>query len=76
MGFVPGMIGLLGAVEAIKLLLGLGNPLVGRLLRYEALAGSFVERTVLPDPACPCCGEMRPTRSHRWSPPVCQTLNR
>jgi molybdopterin/thiamine biosynthesis adenylyltransferase/rhodanese-related sulfurtransferase/molybdopterin converting factor small subunit len=60
MGFVPGMIGLLGAVEAIKLLLGLGDPLVGRLLRYEALAGSFVERTVLPDPACPCCGEARP----------------
>lgn len=57
MGFVPGIIGLLAAVEAVKLLLGLGKPLVGRLLRYEALAGSFSERTLLADPACRCCGE-------------------
>lgn len=61
MGFVPGMIGLLEAVEAIKLLLGLGDPLVGRLLRYEALNGRFVERAVPHDPDCVCCGAGRKT---------------
>lgn len=63
MGFVPGLIGLLEAVEAIKLLLGLGDPLVGRLLRYDALDGRFVERAVYRDPACRCCGTAAATPS-------------
>ncbi|WP_052888316.1 molybdopterin-synthase adenylyltransferase MoeB [Thermogemmatispora carboxidivorans] len=57
LGVLPGVIGLLQAVETIKLLLGIGEPLVGRLLTYDALAGEFNELKLYRDPQCPACGE-------------------
>ena len=64
LGVVPGVIGLLQATEALKLILAIGEPLVGRLLSWDALEGSFREIAVQRDPACPACGEAparRPT---------------
>lgn len=55
LGVLPGVIGLLQATEAIKLLLGLGTPLSGRLLHFDALAMRFRETRLEPDPACPVC---------------------
>jgi molybdopterin/thiamine biosynthesis adenylyltransferase/rhodanese-related sulfurtransferase len=55
LGVLPGVIGTLEAVEAIKLLLGLGDPLVGRLLHYDALRQRFTELALAPDPACRYC---------------------
>lgn len=59
-GAVPGVIGLLQANEAIKLLLGVGRPLIGRLLLFDALAGSFRELALPADPECPLCAPQRP----------------
>lgn len=56
LGVVPGVVGLLEATEALKLVLGIGRPLVGRLLCYDALAMRFRELELRPDPDCPCCG--------------------
>ena len=56
-GVVPGVMGLLQATEAIKVLLKLGDPLVGRLLIWDALDGSFSEVTLRRDPHCPACGD-------------------
>ncbi|HOZ24259.1 MAG TPA: molybdopterin-synthase adenylyltransferase MoeB [Thermomonas sp.] len=55
LGVLPGVIGLLQATEAIKLLLGIGDPLRGRLLQFDALAMRFRETRLLPDPQCPVC---------------------
>ena len=57
LGVLPGIIGSLQAMETIKLLLDLGEPLVGRLLAYDALEASFRTFKVRRDPACPACGE-------------------
>ena len=57
LGVLPGVIGTLEAVEVIKLLLGLGDPLVGRLLHYDALRQRFTELTVAADPKCAWCAE-------------------
>lgn len=57
LGPVPGVIGSLQAVESLKLLTGLGEPLVGRLLQYDALRGVTRTSRVRRDPACPACGE-------------------
>jgi len=57
LGVLPGIIGLLQATETIKLLLNIGEPLVGRLLTYDALAGEFNELHLYRDPQCPACGE-------------------
>jgi adenylyltransferase/sulfurtransferase len=57
LGVLPGVIGSIQGSEALKLVLGIGRPLVGRLLLYDALEGSFDEVTVRRDPACPVCGE-------------------
>ncbi len=57
LGILPGMVGTLQATEVIKLLLGIGRPLVGRLLLFDALELSFREVRLRPDPACPICGE-------------------
>ena len=57
LGVLPGIIGLLQATETIKLLLGIGDPLVGRLMTYDALAGEFSELRLYRDPKCPACGE-------------------
>jgi adenylyltransferase/sulfurtransferase len=56
LGVVPGVIGTLQAAEAIKIILGLGTPLVGRLLFYDSLAASFDLIDVAKNPACPACG--------------------
>lgn len=56
LGVLPGIIGLLQASEALKLALGIGEPLVGRLLCFDALAARFRELRLPRDPACPGCG--------------------
>lgn len=55
LGILPGVIGLLEAVETIKILLGAGTSLVGRLLLYDALEGGFTELRLHRDPACRWC---------------------
>src|ERR1700751_790730 len=55
LGVLPGTMGLLQATEVIKLIIGAGEPLVGRLLLYEALGATFTELKVRPDPECPIC---------------------
>jgi len=57
LGVLPGIIGSIQAVEAIKLLLHIGDPLVGRLLAYDALEQSFRTFKIRRDPQCPACGE-------------------
>lgn len=57
LGILPGTIGVLQATEAVKILLGIGRPLVGRLLLYDALNASFREVKLRRDPECPMCGE-------------------
>lgn len=56
LGILPGVVGLLQATEAIKLLLGRGKPLVGRLLTYDSLQMKFRELKLRRDPNCPACG--------------------
>jgi sulfur-carrier protein adenylyltransferase/sulfurtransferase len=65
LGVLPGLVGLLQATETIKVLLGIGESLAGRLLAFDALDMSFREMRVQRDPACPSCGadaprELRP----------------
>ncbi len=55
LGVLPGIIGSIQALEAIKLILGLGDSLAGRLLAYDALEQSFRTYKVLRDPECPAC---------------------
>ena len=57
LGVLPGIIGSIQAIETLKLLLDLGDPLVGRLLTYDALDQSFRTFNVRRDPACPACGD-------------------
>jgi len=57
LGVLPGIIGSLQANEALKLALGIGEPLVGRLLLFDALAAEFNEVSIRRDPECPVCGE-------------------
>ena len=57
LGVLPGVIGTLEAVEAIKILLGKGDPLVGRLLIYDALRATFIELEQRPNPKCAYCAE-------------------
>lgn len=59
LGVLPGVIGLLQATEAIKLVLGLGAPLTGRLLHFDALAMRFRETRLAPDPDCVVCAPHR-----------------
>ena len=57
LGVLPGIVGSLQASEALKLCLGIGEPLVGRLLLFDALATEFSEVTLRRDPNCPVCGD-------------------
>jgi molybdopterin/thiamine biosynthesis adenylyltransferase/rhodanese-related sulfurtransferase len=57
LGVLPGIIGSLQANEALKLALEIGDPLIGRLLLFDASAGEFNEVSVRRDPNCPVCGE-------------------
>ena len=59
LGVLPGIIGVIQATEAVKWILGIGNPLVGRLVLYDALEMSFRELKIRRDPECPICGEHR-----------------
>lgn len=59
LGVLPGVIGLLQATEAIKLILGLGEPLTGRLLNVDALGMRFRETRLRADPDCPVCAQGR-----------------
>jgi molybdopterin/thiamine biosynthesis adenylyltransferase/rhodanese-related sulfurtransferase len=57
LGVLPGVVGTLEAIEVIKILLSLGDPLVGRLLHFDALAQRFQEFQLEPDPACAWCSD-------------------
>jgi sulfur-carrier protein adenylyltransferase/sulfurtransferase len=57
---LPGIVGCLQANEALKLIAGYGEPLLGRLLTFDAQTTRFAEVKVRRDPACPVCGEGRP----------------
>ncbi len=57
LGILPGIVGTIQATEAIKLILGRGEPLVGRLLSYDSLGMKFRSLRLRKDPACPVCGE-------------------
>jgi molybdopterin/thiamine biosynthesis adenylyltransferase/rhodanese-related sulfurtransferase len=57
LGVLPGIVGSLQANEALKLAMGIGDSLVGRLLLFDALAPSFTEVKLRRDPSCPVCGE-------------------
>ena len=72
LGVVPGIMGLLQANEVLKVLLGIGDPLVGRLLLFDALDGSFSELRLSRDPACPTCSdEARAARERgEWKAPA------
>src|SRR5215471_3941715 len=57
LGVLPGIIGMLQAIEAIKLILGIGEPMIGRLLHFDALKVTFRELKLRRDLQCPVCGE-------------------
>ena len=57
LGVLPGLVALVQATETVKIVTGIGEPLYGRLLQYDALAMQFREFRVKKDPACPVCGE-------------------
>jgi len=57
LGVLPGIIGVMQAIEAIKLVIGLGEPLIGRLIHFDALKMKFREFKLRRDPKCPICGE-------------------
>lgn len=56
LGILPGTIGTMQATEAIKLILGIGEPMIGKMLLYDALEMSFTTLKVRKNPACPVCG--------------------
>jgi bacteriocin biosynthesis cyclodehydratase domain-containing protein len=60
LGILPGVVGTIQATEAIKLVLGQGEPLVGRLLQYDSLQMKFRNLKLRRDPSCPVCGD-KPT---------------
>ncbi len=57
LGVLPGMIGVMQAIEAVKLILGTGEPLIGRLVSVDTLKMRFREFKVRRDPNCPICGD-------------------
>lgn len=80
LGVLPGIIGSIQAVETIKLILGIGDTLVGRLLTYDALTQEFMDLKIRRNPDCPACGdETMPPRlveydaSCAYSGPVTRT---
>jgi molybdopterin/thiamine biosynthesis adenylyltransferase/rhodanese-related sulfurtransferase len=71
LGVVPGIMGMLQSNEVLKLVIGMGEPLVGRLLLFDALDGSFSELRLNRDPKCPTCSdEARAARERgEWQAP-------
>jgi sulfur-carrier protein adenylyltransferase/sulfurtransferase len=57
LGVLPGIIGVMQAIEAIKLIIGIGDSLIGRLVSFDALKLRFKEFKIRKDPSCPICGE-------------------
>ena len=57
LGILPGLIGMVQATECVKLIMGIGEPLVGRLMLYDALAMRFRELKLRRNPECPVCGD-------------------
>jgi molybdopterin/thiamine biosynthesis adenylyltransferase/rhodanese-related sulfurtransferase len=57
LGVLPGIIGVMQAIEAIKLVIGIGDPLIGRLVSFDALKLRFKEFKIRKDPTCPICGD-------------------
>ena len=57
LGVLPGIIGVVQAIEAIKLICGIGDPLIGRLVHFDALKMKFKEYKLRRDPKCPVCGD-------------------
>ena len=77
LGALCGVIGSLQALEAIKLAAGFGQPLIGRLLTYDALNQSFSTLALPRDPACPACGPqptLRELRAETYTGETCATL--
>jgi molybdopterin/thiamine biosynthesis adenylyltransferase/rhodanese-related sulfurtransferase len=70
LGVVPGILGLLQANEVLKLLLGIGTTLAGRLLLFDALETEFTELTLRRDPACPVCSDEARAARERGDAPV------
>ncbi|WJN59184.1 Molybdopterin-synthase adenylyltransferase [Pseudomonas sp. SO81] len=68
-GVLPGVVGLLQATEAIKLILGIGEPLVGRLMRFDALAMKFTEIRFKRRGDCPTCSPARSDHNLQVEPP-------
>lgn len=73
LGVLPGVVGGLQATEALKVLLGVGEPLVGRLLLYDALAMRFDEVALRRDPECPLCSAKATIRELQDYPAFCGT---
>ena len=63
LGVLPGIIGLLQANETVKLVLGVGETLAGRMLLFDAMSTSFDEIRLWRDPACPACGDAAVARA-------------
>ena len=57
LGVLPGLVGCVQAVETVKLILGVGRPLVGRLLHFDTLAMEIKQLKLRRDPECPVCGD-------------------
>jgi adenylyltransferase/sulfurtransferase len=57
LGVLPGIIGVMQAIEAVKLIVGIGEPLIGRMIAFDALKMKFREFKLRRDPKCPVCGE-------------------
>ncbi len=71
LGVVPGLVGVMQAAEAIKLLLGIGEPLTGSLLQIELLGGQFRRLRLSADPHCPGCGDALSRRDVAHDSPGC-----
>jgi adenylyltransferase/sulfurtransferase len=56
LGVLPGIIGVMQAIEAVKLIMGIGEPLIGRMVIFDALGMKFREFKLRKDPKCPVCG--------------------
>ena len=72
LGVLPGIIGLIQATEAIKILTGIGEPLAGKLLLFDALRMRFREIALPRDPECPVCGDHPTIRELVAYDPICQ----
>jgi adenylyltransferase/sulfurtransferase len=63
LGILPGLVGVIQATEVIKLILGKGEPLIGRLLLVDALSMRFRELKLRKNPECRCAARTRPSQS-------------